>query len=155
MSVGDYGLDCRVPVLTTPLPVVYLGALSTIELTDGNGVDVVYDPVGMLIPSLKCIAWNGRLVVVGFAAGNIEKIPANLVLLKNCSITGVFWGAYAKNELDKIPEAWNALLDLFAQKRIKPTVFEKVYQGLESLPEGLKDLSERKTWGKAVVRVKP
>lgn len=109
----------------------------------------------MLIPSLKCIAWNGRLIVVGFAAGNIEEVPANLILLKNCSITGIFWGAYAKNELDKIPEAWNALLEMFAQKLIKPTVFKKVYQGLESLPEGLKDLTERKTWGKAVVRIKP
>ncbi|CAO1636344.1 unnamed protein product [Parajaminaea phylloscopi] len=124
------------------------------ELTGGNGVDVVYDPVGLLNPSLKCIAWNGRLVVIGFAAGTIEKIPANLILLKNCSVTGLFWGAYSKNELDKIPEAWNSLLELFAQKKIKPTVFEKIYQGLESLPEGLKDLAERKTWGKAVVRVR-
>jgi NADPH2:quinone reductase len=59
-------------------------------------VDVVYDPVGMLVPSLKCIAWNGRLVVVGFVAGTIEKVPANLVLLKNCSIVGLFWGATAR-----------------------------------------------------------
>lgn len=65
------------------------------KITKGHGVDVVYDPVGMLIPSLKCIAWNGRLVVVGFVAGTIEKVPANLVLLKNCSIVGLFWGATA------------------------------------------------------------
>lgn len=65
------------------------------KITGGHGVDVVYDPVGMLVPSLKCIAWNGRLVVVGFAAGDIEKVPANLVLLKNCSIVGLFWGATA------------------------------------------------------------
>lgn len=124
------------------------------EMTGGNGVDVVYDPVGLLIPSLKCAAWNSRLVVVGFAAGSIEKVPANLVLLKNCSITGVFWGAYSKNEVDKIPECWNALLEMFEQKRIKPTVFSRVYQGLEELPQGLMDLSERKTWGKAVVRIR-
>lgn len=123
-------------------------------MTGGSGVDVVYDPVGLLIPSLKCAAWNSRLVVVGFAAGNIEKVPANLVLLKNCSITGVFWGAYSKNEVDKIPECWNALLEMFEQKRIKPTVFSRVYKGLEELPQGLMDLSERKTWGKAVVRIR-
>lgn len=123
------------------------------EIADG-GVDVVYDPVGLIVPSLKCINWNGRIVVVGFAAGQIEKIPANLILLKNCSVTGVFWGAYSKNELDKIPEAWNALLEMFEQKRIKPTVFEKIYKGLEALPEGLEDLSQRRTWGKAVVRIR-
>lgn len=68
---------------------------------------------------------------------------------------GVFWGAYSKNELDKIPEAWNALLEMFEKKIIKPTVFTRVYDGLEALPEGLKDLQERKTWGKAVVRIRP
>lgn len=73
------------------------------KITGGHGVDVVYDPVGMLVPSLKCIAWNGRLVVVGFAAGEIEKVPANLVLLKNCSIVGLFWGATASEYANE----WN------------------------------------------------
>lgn len=91
---------------------------------------------------------------MGFAAGNIEKIPANLILLKNCSITGVFWGAYSKNEVDKIPEAWNALLDMLKKKTIKATVFDRIYKGLEELPQGLEDLSQRRTWGKAVVRVR-
>ncbi|KAN0066328.1 hypothetical protein ACQY0O_000422 [Thecaphora frezii] len=125
------------------------------EITSGHGVDVVYDPVGMLIPSLKVIAWNGRLIVIGFAAGNIEKIPANLILLKNVAVTGCFWGAYSKNEVDRIPETWQALMDLFAQKKIRPTVFEHIYEGLESMPQGLKDLADRKTWGKAIVRIRP
>ena len=56
------------------------------KITKGKGVDVIYDPVGMILPSLKCIAWNGRAIVVGFAAGSIEKVPMNLVLLKNISI---------------------------------------------------------------------
>lgn len=59
------------------------------KITEGHGIDVVYDPVGLVLPSLKVIAWNGRIVVVGFAAGTIEKVPMNLVLLKNCAITGV------------------------------------------------------------------
>jgi len=79
------------------------------KITGGKGVNVVYDPVGglsvdgrglednvlmagMIIPSLKCVAWNARLVVVGFAAGTIEKIPANLLLLKQVSVVGLFWG---------------------------------------------------------------
>ncbi|PWN54307.1 NAD(P)-binding protein [Violaceomyces palustris] len=124
------------------------------DITDGHGVDVVYDPVGLIIPSLKVIAWNGRIIVVGFVAGSIEKIPANLILLKNVAVTGVHWGAYSRNEPDKIPETWIALMELFASKRIKPTVFERIYEGLESVPEGLNDLASRKTWGKAVVRVR-
>ncbi|CAO1634696.1 unnamed protein product [Jaminaea pallidilutea] len=124
------------------------------ELTDGNGVDIVYDPVGLLVPSLKCIAWNGRLVVVGFAAGDIEKVPANLVLLKNCSITGVFWGQYAVKEMGRVIECWSALLEMFAEKKVQPTIYNKQYKGLESLAEALQDLSQRKTWGKAVVRVR-
>jgi NADPH2:quinone reductase len=62
------------------------------SLTGGAGVDIVYDPVGMIIPSLKCVAWNARLVVVGFVAGSIEKVPANLALLKQVSITGLAFG---------------------------------------------------------------
>ncbi|ORY84717.1 hypothetical protein BCR35DRAFT_278105 [Leucosporidium creatinivorum] len=123
------------------------------EITKGHGADVVYDPVGMIVPSLKCIAWNGRLIVVGFAGGNIEKIPANLILLKNVAVTGVHWGAYSKNEIKKVPETWEALLKLFAEKRIKGVVYDKVFEGLESVPEGLRALGARETWGKAVVRV--
>ncbi|BGO94408.1 hypothetical protein NBRC10512_003781 [Rhodotorula toruloides] len=123
------------------------------EITEGHGVDVVYDPVGMIVPSLKCIAWNGRLVVVGFAAGSIEKIPANLLLLKNCSAMGVFWGAYVKNEPNVVPEVWGALLDMFEKKQIRGTVFEKLYDGLAAVPEGLRALGSRETWGKAVVKV--
>lgn len=64
-----------------------------VKLTGGSGVDVVFDPVGKLIPSLKCVNWGARLVVVGFASGPIEKVPANLLLLKSVSIVGLYWGA--------------------------------------------------------------
>ena len=63
------------------------------KITGGKGVDVVFDPVGQLIPSLKCVNWGARLVVVGFANGPIEKVPANLLLLKSASIVGLYWGA--------------------------------------------------------------
>ena len=100
------------------------------------------------------IAWNGSIIVVGFAAGTIEKIPANLILLKNVAVTGVHWGAYTRNEPDKIGETWEALLNMFKTKKIVPTVFEHIYEGLESVPQGLKDLADRKTWGKAIVRIR-
>ncbi|UZJ52378.1 hypothetical protein CBS101457_001698 [Exobasidium rhododendri] len=123
------------------------------DLTDG-GVDVVYDPVGMIIPSLKFIKWNGRIVVVGFAAGTIEKVPANLILLKQCSVMGVFWGAHTAYEPERIPEAWDAIFKLLESKKCRPTVFDKVFDGLATLPGALKDLQDRKTWGKVVIRVK-
>ncbi|GAA6033248.1 hypothetical protein JCM8097_003015 [Rhodosporidiobolus ruineniae] len=124
------------------------------KITEGHGVDVVYDPVGLINPSLKCIAWNGRLVVVGFAGGTIEKIPANLLLLKNVAVTGVHWGAYVKNEPNAIPEVWSSLLSLFDSGKVKGIVYDEVFGGLEAVPKGLRALGKRETWGKAVVRVR-
>ncbi|KAF8608812.1 NAD(P)-binding protein [Ceratobasidium sp. AG-I] len=126
-----------------------------LKLTNGKGVDVIYDPVGMIKDSLKCIAWKGRALVVGFAAGQIEKLPMNLVLLKNISIVGVHWGAYMKNDIAHVPSVWNALFELFESGRVKPVVFSQVYQGLEQVSDGLHALEQRETWGKAVVQVKP
>src|ERR1700704_4544736 len=76
-------------------------------LTSGNGPDVIYDPVGGAYtePALRSIAWRGRLLVVGFAAGDIPKIPLNLTLLKGCSIVGVFWGEFARREPQGFAEA--------------------------------------------------
>ena len=74
-------------------------------LTAGRGVDVVVDPVGgpYTEPALRSLAWRGRLLVVGFAAGEIPKIPLNLALLKGCSIVGVFWGDFLRREPDALP----------------------------------------------------
>ncbi|KAL9938835.1 hypothetical protein V8E36_002554 [Tilletia maclaganii] len=124
------------------------------EITGGKGADVVYDPVGLINASLKCIAWNGRIVVVGFAAGQIEKIPVNLLLLKNCAVTGVHWGRYIREEPDKVYDTWGTLLDWFGNQEIKPVIFSPIYEGIESVPKALSDLSQRLTWGKAVVRIK-
>ncbi|CAK9785640.1 alcohol dehydrogenase [Cutaneotrichosporon oleaginosum] len=124
------------------------------KITNGHGVDVVYDPVGMLIPSLKCIAWNGRLVVVGFVAGTIEKVPANLVLLKNCSIVGLFWGATAIRDPPRYKHVIKETLRMVAEGKLTPTVFEPVYEGLEGVTKGLLDLEGRKTYGKVVVSVR-
>ncbi|KAG9006365.1 hypothetical protein FRB94_000829 [Tulasnella sp. JGI-2019a] len=122
------------------------------RITGGKGVDVVYDPVGMVQKSLKVIRWDGRILVVGFAAGAIEKIPMNLVLLKNISIVGVHWGAYYKNEPDHPPKVWSELLKLYRDGKVKPIIYSEVYEP-DALAKGLKDIAERKTWGKAVMRI--
>ncbi|KAG8886052.1 hypothetical protein FRB97_007928 [Tulasnella sp. 331] len=123
------------------------------KITGGHGVDVVYDPVGMVQKSLKVIAWDGRIVVIGFAAGAIEKIPMNLVLLKNISLVGLHWGAYYKHEPEHPAKVWSELLALYADGKIKPIIYTEVYKH-DALAKGLKDLVERKTWGKAVMRVR-
>jgi len=124
-----------------------------LELTPKKrGIDIVYDPVGLIEQSTKCIAWNGRLVVVGFAGGPIEKLATNRILLKNIAVTGVHWGAYSRNEPEKVTEVWAALQELMEKKLIRATNYsDKEYKGLESVPEALEALGARKTWGKVVV----
>ncbi|SMR50900.1 unnamed protein product [Zymoseptoria tritici ST99CH_1E4] len=117
-----------------------------------KGVDIVYDPVGLIEKSTKCIAWNGRLVVVGFAGGPIEKMATNRILLKNIAVTGLHWGAYAKFQPERIPEVWVELLRMMEEKRIVATNYsDKRYSGLESVPEALESLGSRGTWGKVVI----
>ncbi|KAF8945405.1 hypothetical protein BGZ47_002696 [Haplosporangium gracile] len=124
-----------------------------LKITGGKGADVVYDPVGLINESLRCAAWCARVLVVGFAAGTIEKIPANRILLKNISVVGVHWGAYSKHDMATIAQVWTELLDLFAKEKLVPVVYDKIYQGLDSVKTGLNDLAARKTFGKAVVVV--
>lgn len=117
-------------------------------------MDVVYDPVGLLIPSLKVVNWNARLLVVGFAGGSIEKIPANLVLLKNVSVLGVRGGQTSVMDPARYAKTIEACFDMVANEKVKPVIYERVYEGLEELAEGLVDLEGRKVWGKAVVRIR-
>lgn len=121
-------------------------------LTGGRGVDVVYDPVGgsLAETALRAIAWKGRFLVVGFAAGDIPKIPLNLVLLKGCDILGVFWGAFTERE----PEAHaRNVADLFAW-----AARGEIGQGpvhvlpLERTGEAIRLIADRKATGKVVVR---
>ncbi|KAI0384225.1 hypothetical protein F5Y04DRAFT_238421 [Hypomontagnella monticulosa] len=120
----------------------------------GRGVDIVYDPVGVVDKSTKCIAWNGRILVVGFAAGQIEKVAMNKVLLKNISLVGIHWGAYARFEKEMIPVVWQGINKLIEQGKFKGTVFsDKEFVGLESIPDALLALGGRETWGKVVVKI--
>ncbi len=120
-------------------------------ITGGKGADVIYDSVGgdIFDKSLKCIAWCGRLLVIGFAGGTIPSVAANRILLKNVSVVGLHWGAYAKNEPARIPETFAALFKLYDEKKIRPVIY-KSYP-LENAAEALAALGSRKTHGKVVL----
>jgi len=121
---------------------------------DKKGVDIVYDPVGLIDKSMKCIGWNGRLVVIGFVGGTIESIRTNKILLKNISVMGLHWGAYSKNEPEEIETVWKGLFELLESKKIRGTNYtDREYVGLESVPEALQALGARETWGKVVIKV--
>ena len=120
-------------------------------LTQGHGADVVYDPVGgpFTEPALRSIAWRGRLLVVGFAAGEIPKIPLNLTLLKGCSIVGVFWGEFTRREPERFAEAMRQLGRWYADGKLKPYVSRTF--PLERAAEALTLMAERKVAGKVVL----
>ena len=126
-------------------------ALRVKQLTNGRGADVIYDSVGgdTFDQSLKCIAWNGRLLVIGFAGGRIPEVKANRILLKNISIVGLHWGAHVQNEPARIPETFQALFELYRAGKIRPVIF-KSYP-LEEVSVALEALGSRKTWGKVIV----
>jgi len=121
------------------------------ELTGGRGIDVVYDPVGgtLFEPSLRSMAWNGRYLVVGFASGEIPKVPANLTLLKGCAVVGVFWGQFRRNEPELDAENFRNLFELHAAGKIKPLI--SASYPLERAKEALHALAERRVTGKIVL----
>lgn len=121
------------------------------RLTDGKGVNVIYDAVGgdLSEPALRAIAWRGRFLVVGFAAGSIPKIPLNLVLLKGCDIVGVFWGDHIAREPQSHRANMAQLLDWAAQGRIAPHIHKRY--SLAETPQALAALAAREVKGKAIV----
>jgi NADPH:quinone reductase len=121
------------------------------EFTNGKGVDVVYDPVGdkYAEPALRSMAWNGRYLVVGFAGGDIPKLPFNLALLKGCSVVGVFWDQFSKLQPKQNMENILELAQWFKEGQLKPHIFKKY--SLTDSAQALVDLRERKVVGKAVV----
>ncbi|HWH47929.1 MAG TPA: NADPH:quinone oxidoreductase family protein [Burkholderiales bacterium] len=120
-------------------------------LTAGKGVDVVYDPVGgpYSEPALRDMAWNGRFLVVGFAAGDIPRVPLNLTLLKGCSIVGVFWGAFTRNEPERNRENNYDLMAMYAAARVRPHI-HATYP-LELAAEALNEVLNKRVTGKVVL----
>jgi NADPH2:quinone reductase len=122
------------------------------ELTGGKGADVIYDPVGgpLTEAALRSIAWRGRLLVVGFAQGQIPQIPANLLLLKGASAVGVFWGEFAKREPERNKAMLAELFTWLAQGKLRPHV-SRVYP-LAEAAHALEALLARKAVGKLVLK---
>lgn len=119
-------------------------------LTDGKGVDVIYDPIGdrFTEPALRAIAWKGRYLVVGFAAGEIPKIPLNLPLLKGCSIMGVFWGGFFRNEPLVNAENFKTIVKWLAEGKVCEQIHKK-YR-LEDVAVAMAELTSKKVKGKII-----
>jgi NADPH:quinone reductase len=122
-------------------------------LTRGNGVDVVFDPVGGTFAetALRGMAWRGRYLVIGFAAGDIPRIPLNLALLKGCAIVGVFWGSFTAREPQRNVEYLGELLSWYAEGKLKPHI--SATYTLEHAAAALNDVLERRVMGKVVLKV--
>jgi NADPH2:quinone reductase len=122
------------------------------RLSGGKGVDVIYDPVGgpYAEPALRSIAWGGRFLVIGFAAGEIPKIPLNLALLKGCDIVGVFWGAFIERDPKGHQANMAALVRWAAAGKISAHVHD-VYP-LAETPAALTAIADRKVMGKVILR---
>lgn len=121
------------------------------KITGGRGADIIYDPVGGSVfdQSTRCIASEGRLLVIGFAGGQIPMIAANRILLKNMSVTGVFWGGYLERHPEYMAEAQAELFSMYEAGKIKPIV-SRAY-ALADAPEALRAMAERKTYAKVVL----
>jgi NADPH2:quinone reductase len=119
--------------------------------TGGAGADVLYDPVGdqYAEPALRAMNWEGRYLVIGFAAGEIPKVPLNLTLLKGCDVLGVFWGAWTGREPKKAAESLREIMQMISDGRLKPDVSAKF--PLAEAGKAIRMLQDRKAMGKVVV----
>jgi NADPH2:quinone reductase len=120
-------------------------------LTDGKGPDVIYDPVGgpYTEQAFRSIAWEGRHLVIGFAAGEIPKLPLNLPLLKTASLVGAFWGAFVQRDPKRTREHMQELFALYLSKKVRPPI-TKTYP-LAQAAQALRDVLERRVMGKVVI----
>lgn len=123
------------------------------SLSKGRGVDVIYDPVGgnYSEAALRGMAWEGRYLVIGFAAGEIPRIPLNLTLLKGCSIMGVFWGSFTTRDPQRNQEHLHELMTWFLEGKLQPHI--AATYPLERAADALNDMRERKIMGKAVLLI--
>lgn len=121
------------------------------ELTDGKGADVIYDPVGDRFsePALRAIGWEGRFLVVGFAAGEIPKIPLNLALLKGCQIVGVFWGSWAMQFPNENMQNTMELMQWHSEGKLNPHIHGQY--PLAEAHKAMELMMERKVLGKIVI----
>ena len=121
------------------------------KLTGSQGADIVYDPVGgdYAEPALRATNWDGRYLVIGFAAGPIPKIPLNLTLLKSCQVVGVFWGAFVARDPKANKQNLDDLMQMFNDGKIKPRISGRY--PLEEAAKALREMSDRKVKGKVIL----
>lgn len=121
------------------------------EILDGGGVDVVYDPVGgaAFDASLRCVNWGARLVTIGFASGTVPQIPANILLVKNLAVFGLYWGSYRKHRPALMADAFADLFDWYRTGRLKPHVSHCL--DLAEASSALALLRDRRSIGKVVL----
>ena len=120
-------------------------------ITSGHGADVIYDPVGgeVFDASLRCVAWGGRIVVIGFASGRIPQAPANLLLVKNIDVIGFYWGSYQARKPELLRGSYATLFKWFEEGKLKPRVSHRVE--ISKVAEAMNLLRERKATGKVVL----
>lgn len=123
------------------------------EMAPG-GVDVVFDPVGgdVFDQSLRCIAPDGRILVIGFASGRIPAVPANLLLVKNCAVIGVYWGGFAKRDPARNRRNFETMMGWMREEKLRPPA--ATCYALEDGAKAMDDLLERRSTGKLVVRTR-
>ena len=121
------------------------------EITGDHGVDVVFDPVGgpLTEAARRRLAWEGRHLIVGFAAGGIPDFPANHVLVKNYTVLGVHWSAYTKHDHAVVDAAHRHILELYERGQVKPIVARRV--ALDDVPDALSALESRDVLGRLVL----
>lgn len=115
---------------------------------------MIYDPVGgdLFDQAIRAIAWNGRLLVVGFASGRIPELPVNLALLKGAAVVGVFWGSFAQRQPQDNAANFQQLFTWYGEGKLKPLV-SQVYP-LEQAAQAINDLGQRRAVGKVVVQTR-
>ncbi len=125
------------------------------ELTGGEGADVIYDPVGgdVCDQSMRCINWNGRLLIIGFAGGRIQDIKANLILLKGCSVVGVFWGSFAAKSVKENRANFAKMFEWYEAGKIHPHISGRFPMAETRM--ALEFILSRKSTGKVIVTVNP
>jgi NADPH:quinone reductase len=119
--------------------------------TNGRGADVIYDPVGGEVGerSVKCIAFEGRLLIIGFTSGRFSNFVSNHILIKNYSVVGLHWGSYRHHNPGLIDRAWKELFDLYGEGKLKPVVGARY--GVQEVADAMEHLASRQAVGKVVL----
>ena len=127
-----------------------------LEFTGGKGVEAVFDNTGMVNDGIRCVAYGGMIVILGFAGrkGVMEEVKMNRLLLKGVTLVGYRFGESGRRFPHELEEIWDGWMDMLVEKKFEPLIYGK-YDGLESVGRALKDLAQRKVYGKVVVSVTP